>query len=179
MADLFQNKYRIPSTRLKNWEYGGNGVYFITICTKNRKHYFGEIEIVSSVKTQNFASLQQTPIGQSASDCWYIIPDHFPFVLLDEFVVMPNHVHGILVINKTQQPSPLTGNRFGPQSKNLASILRGYKIGVTNFARDHNLPFHWQPRFHDHIIRNEGELERIRKYIRNNPDNWKEDNFYG
>ena len=69
-------------------------------------------------------------------------------------------------------------NRFGPQSNNLASIVRGYKIGVTKYARQHNLPFKWQARYHDHVIRNAGEYERIQRYIHENPQKWAEDRYY-
>ncbi|HSO87551.1 MAG TPA: hypothetical protein VLQ91_13430, partial [Draconibacterium sp.] len=70
------------------------------------------------------------------------------------------------------------GNIFGPQSQNLASIIRGYKIGVTKFARNNNIPFAWQPRFHDHIVRNHESFLRISNYIINNPVNWQDDKFY-
>jgi len=191
--DKFKGKYRIPSARWAAWDYGRNAAYFVTICTADRAHHFGEIAD---------GAMTLTPLGQAAVDCWNEIPAHFPFVVLDEFVVMPNHVHGVLVIDKPddhpdatavetqnfaslqipqiQRPPepPQPKNRFGPQSKNLASIVRGYKIGVTKFARQNNIPFAWQARYHDHVIRNAEEHERIRQYIINNPQNWAEDKFY-
>lgn len=202
MSDKFKNKYRIPSARLQNWDYGANATYFITICTKNREHFFGKI--IPSVETQNFAPLQPpppnpivelTPIGYSAYDCWNEIPEHFPFVTLDEFIVMPNHIHGIIIINKpvetqniaSDEPNletqniaslPSQKNKFGPQSQNLASVIRGLKIGVTKFAKNNDIDFAWQPRFHDHIIRDELSYHHIRNYIINNPENWKDDKFY-
>ena len=88
----YNNKYRIETTRLKNWDYGWNGAYFITICTKNRIHYFGEI------KNQK---MQLSGIGKMAEKYWHEIPAHFPFVKLDAFIVMPNHIHGIIIIDKT------------------------------------------------------------------------------
>ena len=190
----YQNKYRVESTRLQNWDYGWNAA-FVTICTKDRKHFFGEI-----IKTQNFAfpKMQLTEIGKMANKYWYEIPQHFPFVKLDAFVVMPNHIHGIVIIDKNdnneimgdafvdmqnfaylQRPtSSLPKNKFGPQSKNLASIIRGYKIGVTKNAKKINPLWKWQSRFHDHIIRNDKSFARISNYIIHNPINWKEDNFY-
>ncbi|MGQ7945927.1 transposase [Flavobacterium sp. WC2509] len=92
----FQNKYRISSTRLKNWDYGQNGAYFITICTKNKKHFFGEI-----VSANGENEMQLNEIGKIADTFWAEIPKHFPFIELGNYVVMPNHVHGILIINKT------------------------------------------------------------------------------
>ncbi|MDP2889248.1 MAG: hypothetical protein Q8P34_09845 [Bacteroidota bacterium] len=91
MSDKFQNKYRIPSARLQNWDYGWNAAYFITICTQNRECYFGKI-----VDDQMILS----EIGTIVQQYWNAIPTHFPFVELGEFVVMPNHIHGIIIINK-------------------------------------------------------------------------------
>ena len=101
---------------------------------------------------------------------------------------MPNHVHGIIMIEKsmkihepnethaTQQSNEPSSN-FAPQSKNTASIIRGIKIGVTKYAVNNNLPFEWQARYYDHIIRHENDLNPIRKYIINNPSNWKMDEY--
>ena len=135
MSEKFLQKYRIPSSRLQNYDYSQNGYYFITICTKDREHYFGQI---------TDGKIQPSEIGKMAQKFWLEIPNHFPFVILDEFIVMPNHVHGILVIEKnnndvrveTQNLASLQippQNKFGPQSKNLASIIRGYKIGVKKY----------------------------------------------
>ncbi len=89
--DKFQNKYRVPSARLQNWDYGRNAAYFVTICTADREHYFGKIENEEMILSE---------IGKNAYECWLEIPEHFPFVKLDVHVVMPNHVHGIIVIDK-------------------------------------------------------------------------------
>lgn len=174
-TDKFKGKYRIPSARWAAWDYSSNAAYFVTICTANRAHHFGEI--ANGVMTL-------TALGRAAADCWNEIPAHFPFVELDAFVVMPNHVHGIVVINKpqlveTQNFASLPrGNRFGPQSQNLASIVRGYKIGVTKFARENSIPFQWQARYHDRVIRDAREHERIAQYILSNPQRWTEDELY-
>ena len=203
----YKNKYRTETIRLKNWNYGWNGAYFITICTQNRIHYFGEIEN---------REMQLSEIGKMAEKYWYEIPEHFPFVKLGAFVVMPNHMHGIIIIDKpddgrndkrnderiveTQNfaslpsPSPTTlspspsfpspsqpsspNNKFGPQSQNLASIIRGYKIGVSKNARKITPDFAWQSRFYDHIIRNQKSFNKISEYIINNPLNWNEDKFH-
>ena len=156
---LFNDRYRIPSTRLDYWDYGGSGPYFVTICTNGRYPFFGKIEN---------GVMRLTPLGRIARQCWSQIPDHFPNVRLDESVIMPEHVHGIITINGSSDP--ITHNRFGPQSRNLGSIVRGYKIGVTKWARTNGHPFFmWQPRFHDHIIHDERGLDAVREYIRNNP----------
>jgi putative transposase len=174
--EKFEGKYRIPSARWAAWDYGANAAYFVTICTAERTHDFGTI---------TNGKMDLSLLGQSAWDCWREIPIHFPCVELDEFVVMPNHVHGIVVINKpnsveTQYFASLQipKNKFGPQSQNLASIIRGYKIGVTLFARQHNLPFTWQARYHDHVIRNSEEHNRIQHYVFTNPQTWEKDSLY-
>ncbi len=146
------------------------------------KAFFGEI---------SKRKMHLSEIGRIADTCWKDILNHFPFVHLGEFVVMPNHVHGIIIVDKpndgtveTQDFASLPNlkqtpqNEFGPQSKNLASIIRGFKIGVTKNTQKIRLDFKWQTRFHDHIIRNEESFQRISEYIQNNPTNWKEDKFY-
>jgi REP element-mobilizing transposase RayT len=114
-------------------------------------------------------------------------------LFMGEFIVMPNHFHGVLGIGENQyNTKPVSycrdamhrvsttkpANQFGPQSKNLASIIRGFKSAVTINARLINSNFTWQPRFHDHIIRDKNSFQRISKYIKNNPQNWKEDGFF-
>lgn len=88
--DKYKNKYRIPSTRLQNWDYGWEAIYFVTICTKDRIHYFGEIDN---------GEMKLSPIGAIADVLWYELRNHFDNIELDAFVVMPNHIHGIIAIN--------------------------------------------------------------------------------
>ena len=90
MTTLYQNKYRIPSVRLQKWDYRWSGAYFITICTRNRKHYFGEIKN---------GKMYPSPIGAIADVLWHELKNHFKNIDLDAFVVMPNHIHGILILN--------------------------------------------------------------------------------
>src|SRR3989338_3115843 len=96
MSDLFKDKYRIESTRLPGWDYASSGFYFVTICTHERAHYFGDVLIDNNGMT----SVALSNIGKIARDCWLDISNHFPNASLDEWVVMPNHVHGIIVINQ-------------------------------------------------------------------------------
>ncbi len=331
----FQNKYRIESARLKNWDYTSNAAYFITICTANREHFFGEI-VDQKMKYSN--------AGIIANVLWYEIPNHAPNVQLGEFVVMPNHIHGILKLNnpvdhnqnglkgaddfketlgleqlqtnqmgtkllfdvegvqnmddlcsrndvrnahnendvriengengvrnvdnvftvgnvpipvavtnsddipdansvvvsvpvavanairvadpdavavpvfapdadvvavpvhvadavpvqtlhatslqnqnQTQPPPPdalqlNAKNEFmasiSPKPNSIATIIRSYKSAVTKHANRLELQNGWQPRFHDHIIRDAMEYQRISDYIKNNPKQWKEDKFF-
>ncbi|MES2774848.1 MAG: hypothetical protein V4722_11725 [Bacteroidota bacterium] len=97
MPEKFQDKYRIPSARAQWWNYGDNGSYFVTICTKNREHSFDEI-----VDDE----MQLSEIGKMAHKYWYHIPTQFSYVLLEEFVVMPNHIHGIITIDKKPDFGP-------------------------------------------------------------------------
>lgn len=92
MAEKFRNKYRVPSARLQNWDYGANGNYFITICTKEMQHFFGEV-----VDKQ----MNLNAVGVLAEEHWIEILKQFPYVELDNFQIMPNHMHGILIIDKS------------------------------------------------------------------------------
>ena len=157
MAEKFRNKYRVASTRLPDWDYGSNAPYFVTICTRHKQHYFGEIML---------GVMHLNPAGESANECWKAIPEHFPFVVLDEFVIMPKHVHGIIVINKPNDSGHFkTINKFGPQSQNFGSIVRGFKIGVTNYAGINNVFPQWQSGYRNRIIRNEKFFQRIENNI--------------
>jgi len=177
MANKYQHKYRISSARLKEWNYGAEGSYFITICTKRREHFFGEI-----INNE----MQLSYLGKVVEDEWLKTFELRPDMKLEmgEFIVMPNHFHGIIIIGENEYNTGRDAmhgvSTFGPQSKNLGSILRGFKSAVTTNARKRgNTDFNWQPRFHDHIIRDEASFERIQYYIANNPANWKNDKFYG
>lgn len=191
--EKYKNKYRIASARAQWWDYGWNGAYFITICSRNREHFFGEI---------SGGKMLLSNTGIIADILWYEIPNHAPFVELGDFVVMPNHIHGILILNKpdavgtghaaveTGHANVETGhalslrstigrNRFQNIGKNtVSSIIASYKSAVTKHANRLGLENGWQPRFHDHVIRNDREYQRISDYIINNPMNWAEDKFY-
>jgi putative transposase len=204
--DKYKGKYRIASNRLHNWDYGSHGLYFVTICTQHKHPYFGNIvetQYFASPKQDKkknspspnqhekqdstapghnethdkSASMQLTDIGRIAYRYWSEIPSHYPFIELDEFVVMPNHLHGILFFNRpgyhNWQP-----NTFGPQSGKLGAVIRGYKAAVKTYATSHQLPFSWQSRYHDHVIRSEKSLNHIREYIRNNSTTWASDRFH-
>lgn len=188
------------SIRLKGYDYAQEGLYFITICCKDRLHLFGEIKNGKMILNA---------FGEIAEECWLEIPIHFPNVALHEYVIMPNHVHGIIEIkfnsNKIEKNLPIESNlndfvkpvgannhsplrvlqhsnqRDLPRSpsKTIGSIIRGYKIGVTKWIRQNSsIRDIWQRNYYDHIIRNESSLFRISIYIQNNPQNWKEDKFY-
>lgn len=150
--------------RLKNFDYGGNHSFFVTVRTKDRKHYLGSIENEKFLPTK---------IGSIVVENWKSIPDHFGFVVLDEFQCMPDHFHGIIHFKKANYNNIKKGNQFGPQKDNLGSVMRTFKASITSFAKINELEFKWHPRYHDHVIHSEEELERIRNYIRANVANWK------
>lgn len=116
-------------------------------------------------------------IGKIAQKYWQEIPLHFPFIELDEFAVMPNHIHGIIIINKSDnEQTPNLGvsdNKWKPGI--LGVIINQYKRICTIRSRKINPDFSWQSRFHDHIIRNNKSHQNIANYINNNPLNWKVD----
>ena len=194
--DRYQNKYRIPSARLLNWDYGADGAYFITICTRNREHYFGEIEN---------GQMQLNEMGLLAKKYWLEIPKHFPSVELGNFIIMPNHIHGILILHATNtletlqsgnennletlqcNVSTLSSTNIGanaqmakitPRAGSVSTIIRSYKSVVAKNAHYIHADFNWQTRFHDHIIRDARAFETIQNYIANNPSNWEKDKFY-
>lgn len=226
----FQDKYRIPSARAVWWDYSGQGSYFVTIVTHHREHSFGTICNKLMVLSH---------IGESAQQFWMDIPTHFPSVKLGSFVVMPNHIHGILNVENgaptinssvvetvhapsehassehvtSQHPSSLNvrceiateiiivgalddnekGKLAGsaeetlhatslqrmtaisPKAGSLARIIGSYKSAVSKCAHKIDAEFEWQERFHDHIIRDANELNRIEHYIQHNPENWVDD----
>lgn len=173
----FQGKYRIESIRAQWWDYSSNGAYFITICTKDRKHFFGEVRQ---------GKMMLSEIGRIARQCWDEIPDHFPFVRLGAFVVMPDHVHGILFIekdeveaqegfvacNESTTPKNQVMSQKSPKKGSLPSVIRSYKSAVSNFSRKSNPQFSWQSLYYDRIIFDPEAIERISKYIEDNPKNW-------
>lgn len=179
MKNRFRNRYRITTTRLPNWNYGWNAAYFITICTADRKPYFGSIPMAQK-------EMQLSVTGQIVFDLWQLIPENFPSAKLDEFVIMPDHIHGIIIIDKNNgnrrcainrasnnmDIGGVTGNKNPMLHDNLSRIIRWFKGRSTSECRKINEHFGWQPRFYDHIIRDRESHERIRNYIRNNPLNW-------
>ncbi|MGC8803495.1 MAG: transposase [Bacteroidales bacterium] len=185
--EKYKNKYRISSARAQWWDYRNAAAYFITICTQHREHFFGKI-----INGQ----MELSEIGKIVESEWLktfgLRTDMN--LIMGAFVVMPNHFHAIVGIGDNEYNTPRRGrdamhgvsttvpivpqNHFGPQSKNLASIVRGFKSSVTVAARKINPAFAWQSRFHDHIIRNHESFQRITQYILNNPTNWQKDNFF-
>ena len=179
-------KLRNAHLRAKWWDYSRNGAYFITICTKNKAHFFGEI-----INGQMIFS----NTGIIANQLWKEIPNHHDFIELGDFVIMPNHIHGIILINKpivgsghalNLQPEKQTKqlqhqqqpgeNRFQNIGKNtISSVVGSFKSAVTKQVNRLGYPNGWQPLFYDHMIRDRSDYLRISEYIINNPKKWKND----
>lgn len=175
MTRLYKGKYRSDTTRLKNYDYGSHGLFSVTINTKNQVCFFGQIVQPNNADgSLGEAQLDPTEIGRIAHQYWLDIPNHFPFVELDEFIIMPNHIHGILFFNKPDY-NDWKPNEFGPQSKNLGSVIRGYKAGVKAYATTNNVEFQWHSKYYDSVVRSYRRLQNIRAYIHNNPKKWLED----
>jgi putative transposase len=186
----FLNKYRVPSARAPWWDYANNGAYFITICTNNREQYFGGIIDGEMVLSE---------MGIVVNTICKLIPNQFDYSELGEFIIMPNHVHLIVIINKpvetplmaslqtqSKTQTPLTdqlknggfaGYKNPMLQNNLSRVIRWFKGRCTFDLRKIHADFDWQSRFYDRIIRNEIEYQIITNYIKNNPMKWEKDKF--
>ena len=151
------------SIRLRGFDYAQEGAYFVTICTHHRACLFGEVVDDEMRLNAN---------GRLVNETWMGMPRHYPHVELDTFIVMPNHVHGILVlVGSGLQPAPA-------KMQPLPEIIRGFKtFSARRINRSRSTPGKpvWQRNFYDHIIRDEVGLDRIRQYILDNPVRWAED----
>lgn len=167
MTSYFRNRYRTESIRKKGFDYSRPGSYFVTICTKNRKHLFGEIMITNDIETNVVLKrMVLNESGKIVADCWYDLPNHYEYIRLDEFVVMPDHVHGIITIN-----NPLDDKKY----HGLPEFIRAFKSFSSrriSETRNSNKQQIWQPGYYDHIINGDDDLISIRNYIIRNPDNW-------
>ena len=224
MPEKFKDKYRIPSNRLRGWNYASNGHYYITIVTSDRKRLFGEIVN---------GEMMLNDWGQIVYDEFFKSFELRVELFLGEFVLMPDHLHAIVIMDKTkctdigangdglqgdlshgdvwthgrvwahnrvekhgraslpqpQQPQP-TSTQFQRQPKSISSFVAGFKSATVKRIDDwidanhpamarfnRNNPL-WQSNYHDHIIRNEAEYQRISEYIVRNPIDWEEEDSY-
>lgn len=185
--DKFLGKYRKQSARAMWHDYGG-GLYFVTICTKDRVHYFGEI-------SEN--EMHLTEVGQYVVEQIRNVQVHYNYAKIPLWVVMPNHLHAIVIIDgdnipykrrvvKTLDGSMVESRRATTlQQRGIANmqgwlsvVVGGIKSAVTKFANERRIPFAWQTRFHDHIVRDTCEMNQIADYIENNVQKWEMDKFY-
>ncbi|WP_430404115.1 transposase [Fluviicola sp.] len=174
------------SRRLKGYDYASAGLYFITLNTENREQLFGEIKDGRMILTE---------AGLIAQKYWLEIPDHYPHAALHDFVIMPDHIHGVIEIiynpNLIDHSVAVGANNYSPRrlrldrmdqqslfkspSKTIGSVIRGFKTGVTKWMRKYTTVHRvWQRDYYEHIIRDTESYHRICQYIRDNPKNWKE-----
>lgn len=158
------------SIRLKGYDYARPGAYFVTICTQNRVCLFGDVVN---------GKMRLNDTGDIVRQCWLDMPAHCSTAVLDEFVVMPNHIHGVIVLGDAPvgatHASPLPTRPRGPRRQSIASIVGSFKSAVTkrlNERRGTPGASVWQRNYYEHIIRDDAAWQRIREYIANNPLQW-------
>ncbi|MFA5878934.1 MAG: transposase [Candidatus Margulisiibacteriota bacterium] len=186
---LFKNKYRIESTRLKNWNYADDGHYFVTICTKNRECWFGEI-IDHEMNLNDFGAIVRNQ--------WLWLENQYPYINLDEYIILPDHTHAIIYIENPvltvatgRVGNMETGCMGNVETGRMGDVETGRDLSLQNSSRTKikSLPelvgafktttskqirmaglseFIWQPRYYDRIIRTEQELNNVKEYIKNN-----------
>jgi len=193
MAVSGRERHHRRSIRLRGYDYGRSGLYYVTLCTQDRACLFGEV--VDGGMHVNHA-------GSMVSDVWCALPDRFPTVALDAFVIMPNHIHGVIVINDEATPIndkdvvgaglvpaldvvPVNERATTRVAPTLGDVIGAYKsVGTVQYTRAVNthgwMPFHrrlWQRNYYEHVIRNAESLSHIRRYILDNPQRWHEDRY--
>lgn len=156
-----EEKHR-RSIRLAGYDYSQAGLYFVTICAKDRKSMFGRVE---------HDNVLLNDVGNVVKKCWLQIPEHYPNVVLHEFIIMPNHIHGIIELVGANNNSPLQAKGT---SGTIGAIVRGFKIGTTKALYGSV----WQRNYHEHIIRNAVAYHKILEYIITNPLRWEDDCYH-
>lgn len=170
MAAPLDKHHHRKSLRLPGYDYSQGGTYFITICTHSREYLFGEI--------QN-GEMKLNELGNIVHDIWKSLPQHHP-VELDAIQIMPNHVHFILLISSVGRGIARNAPTFGGvTSGSLPCVIRSFKSECSKqihylFPNVHI----WQRNYHEHIVRDDGDLNRIREYIIDNPVNWENDEMH-
>ena len=159
-------RYR-RSIRLRHYDYAQAGAYFVTICTRDKASVFGHV---------TDREMYLNVFGEAVQACWNDLPRHYSYVELDAFMVMPNHVHGIIVLDDSSdlgaglRPAPTIVNRYG-----LPEIIRAFKAfssrRINGLRGTPGIPI-WQRNYYEHVIRNEYDLSEIREYIVHNPMKW-------
>ena len=164
-------KHHRRSVRLKEYDYSRAGAYFVTICTHNREYLFGNVVNDETVLSRH---------GEIVKNVWCNLTNHYLNIKLDAFVVMPNHIHGIIILMDMNnvgagfKPAPTDLIKYYP----LSEIVRAFKTfsarHVSELRITPGIPV-WQRNYHEHIVRNENEINRIREYIMHNPLRWQFD----
>lgn len=186
--------HKRKSIRLHGYDYSQEGMYFITICTHNKECLFGhvganrirpdQVNNHDDANDENIPEMHLNEFGKIAHNEWLKTPEIRPNVELGEFMIMPNHMHGIIIIKNQHlqegvlQYAPM---EFKSPSHNIGAIIRGYKSAVTkqiNILRESPEHAVWQRNYYEHIIRTAESYEKITNYIIRNPLLWEEDRFF-
>ncbi len=164
-----KGKHHRRSIRLKNYDYSQGGAYFVTICTFNKECLLGNILD---------AKVQLSEIGKVVADYWRWLGQQYDYIYLDEWILMPNHLHGIIVITGQCKGGARTAPTKGDKRKPLGRLIGAFKTvsakRINDMRKSVAAPV-WQRNYYEHIIRNEMKLNSIREYIVNNPFKWDED----
>ena len=161
--------YHRHSIRLHDYDYAQPGAYFVTLCTHERECLLGKI---------TEGTLWLSPAGQVIENCWQALPRYFYAIKLDAFVVMPNHVHGIICILEASLADDASVQRHGAAAGSLTAIVGNFKtVSARRINQLRNTPGAavWQRNYYEHIIRTPRELDAVRKYIVDNPLKWSLD----
>lgn len=183
-----KENYRRRSIRLPTYDYSQEGWYFVTICIGNREMCLGNIDR---------GTMKLSQIGRIVQNHWLQIPEHFRNIKLDGYIIMPNHIHGIIVIHNycrgliyqtlceehqeidgrdKSRPYIIPNNPMKIKRSTLGQIIRYFKGKTTYDIHKNGFPhFQWQRNYYEHVIRNEESLDKIREYILKNPENWEHD----
>jgi putative transposase len=167
---------------MKGYDYSKDNLYFVTSCVYKMVCCFGHIVGTGrDLSLQSEKQMELNEYGKIADNQWYWLGEHYPFVVLHEFVVMPNHIHGIIEIDRSRIVVG-TGCDLSLQSikiKSLSELMGAYKTTTSNKIHEIGFDgFKWQRSFHDHIIRDEKSYNTISNYIRNNPKIWNQDELF-
>lgn len=178
-------RHHRQSMRASWWDYAAGGSYFVTICTQHRLTVFGE------VLPEDGGSMRLSPAGEMVAHRWLTLGTRFSFAEVDAFVVMPNHLHGIITVRSTVAPIPertrVPDTRAnGTLAGSIGRIIQAFKLETTvayicAVQHDGSEPFDgrlWQRDYHDHVIRDAADLERVRSYIGANPQRWLTDTLH-
>ena len=197
ITEKFKDRYRVSSARA-DWHAYDGGFYHVTVCTKDRESYFGEIVD---------GTMRLSEIGKYAEEQFQNVTSYYPYAEIPVFIVMPNHIHAIVVIDnhpprrdaiyrvsdihRVKEEIPdgssmdsettkggLTGDNNPMLHQRLGTVIRGLKARVTHYANEKGIEFAWQSRFHDRIIRNQKDLNETAKYVEDNVINWKKDEMH-
>jgi len=166
------------SIRLKGYDYSSAGAYFVTICSYKKELILSSVRagLVSAHNHDNLIILK--PPGKIISNCRYKIPERFENVVIDEFIIMPNHIHAIIIIDNRNRvdarPTPTVGDI-------ICALKSECVTEYIKYIKDNNLIISgklWQRNYYEHVIRNEKELNIYRKYIEENPSKWIDDEYF-